>query len=131
MSHGPVAARAGAAVLATMAPAASVAAAPISSTAFLRCLSRDRKVIETRLSYRRVHCWLDWPLHVHSSTRAPLALLARVTSRHRPDCVPVMVPLELTAHRWFAPPLQVQISTLVPGVVWLLKASRHFWLLPL
>jgi hypothetical protein len=60
-----------------------------------------------------------------------LALLAPVTSRHRPDCVPVMVPSELTAHRWFAPPLQVQISTLVPGVVWLLKASRHFWLLPL
>ena len=35
------------------------------------------------------------------------------------------------AHRWFAPPLQVQISTLVPGVVWLLKASRHIWLPPL
>src|SRR5436309_7481191 len=132
MSHGPVAARAGAALLAAMAPAASVAAAPRSSAAFLACLSRDRKVIvEPALSHPRVHCWLDWPLHVHSSTRAPLAVLALVTSRHRPDCVPVMVPLELTAHRWFAPPLQVQISTLVPGVVWLLKASRHFWLLPL
>src|SRR5215467_1248257 len=45
MSHGPVAARAGAAVLAAMAPAASAAAAPISSTAFLTCLRRDRKVI--------------------------------------------------------------------------------------
>src|SRR3981081_2387650 len=92
MSHGPVAARAGAAVLATMAPAASVAAAPVSSTAFLACLSRDRKVIvEPALSHPRVHRWLDWPLHLHGSTRAPLAVLAPVTSRHRPDCMPVVV----------------------------------------
>src|SRR6478735_1395710 len=99
MSHGPVAARAGAAVLATMAPAPSVAAAHRSSAAFLTFLSRDRKVIvEPALSHPRVHCWLDWPLHVHSSARAPLAVLALVTSRHRPDCGPVMVPSALTVH---------------------------------
>src|SRR5579859_5752568 len=78
-----------------------------------------------------VHCWLEPPLQVHSSTSAPLAVLAPVTSRHSPDCTPVMVPLELMFHCWLAPPLQVQISTLVPGVVWLPEASRHIWLLPL
>src|SRR5579859_6027458 len=112
MSHGPVAARAGAAATATAAPAARAVAAPVSSTAFRTCLSRDRKVIvepaflyrgrpsPDPLAYPRVHCWLACPLHVHSSARAPLAVLAPVTSRHRPDCVPVMVPLELTAHCW-------------------------------
>src|SRR3954471_13489837 len=42
-----------------------------------------------------------------------------------------MVPLELTFHCWLAPPLHVQVCTLVPGVVPLPAASRHSWLLPL
>src|SRR3954470_1587694 len=36
-----------------------------------------------------------------------------------------MVPLALTVHCWLVWPLQSQISTFVPGAVWLLYASRH------
>src|ERR1700738_4402344 len=71
-------------------------------------------------SYPRVHCWLLPPLQVHSSTRAPLAVEAPVTSRQSPDCTPVTVPFGLRFHCWLAPPLQVQVSTFVPAVVWLL-----------
>ena len=46
------------------------------------------------------HCWLEPPLQVHSSTGAPLAVPAPVTSRHSPDWTPVMVPLALTCHCW-------------------------------
>src|SRR5690242_8768880 len=119
MSHGSDAAAAGDAPPATRAPQASAPAPPHSSKACLACRNRDRTVIgEPSFPYPRVHCWLDWPLHVHSSMRAPLAVLAPVTSRHSPDCTPVMVPLELSCHCWFAPPLHDQISTFVPGVVW-------------
>jgi hypothetical protein len=36
-----------------------------------------------------------------------------------------MAPLELSAHFWFCPPLQLHSSIFVPLVTWLLYASRH------
>src|SRR5437764_15324716 len=72
-----------------------------------------------------VHCWLLWPVQAQSSTRAPLAVEAPVTSRHSPDCTPVMVPLELTFHCWLVWPLQSQMITVVPLVVPFPLASRH------
>src|ERR1041384_6791377 len=53
----------------------------------------------------RLHCWLPPLLQDHSCTSAPLAVDAPDTSRHRPDCTPVIVPLALTFHCWFAWPL--------------------------
>ena len=47
--------------------------------------------------------------------RVPFAVPAPVASRHRPDWAPVIVPSALSVHFWLAPPLQVQMSTLVPG----------------
>src|SRR6185437_601363 len=69
----------------------------------------------------RVHCWLLPPLQDHSSTSAPLAVDAPVTSRQRPDWTPVMVPLALRFHCWLVWPLQDQMMALVP----LPLASRH------
>jgi hypothetical protein len=71
------------------------------------------------------------PLQVHRSISAPSVVLAPDTSRHSPDCTPVMVPLELTFHCWLVPPLQGQICTLVPGVVpwpkwWNPRSHREF-----
>jgi hypothetical protein len=40
-------------------------------------------------------------LQIQTSTLVPLAVAALVTSRHRPDCTPVIVPLALTFHRCF------------------------------
>src|SRR2546430_9662994 len=57
------------------------------------------------------------PLQVHSSICVPFAVPAPVASRHRPDWTPVMEPSALTDHCWLAPPSQVQMSTLVPGLV--------------
>ncbi len=54
------------------------------------------------------------------SSGVPSAVLAPATSRHSPDCWPTIVPLDSTVHFWFAPPLQGQSSTLVPGAVSLL-----------
>src|ERR671937_437195 len=98
MSHGPDAAAAGGAPMLTRAAAVSAAIAPTDSSALLKRRSRNRTIIETLpfLGHPSVHCWLDWPLQVHSSTRAPLAVLAPVTSRHSPDWTPVIVPLELS-----------------------------------
>src|SRR2546423_15598502 len=64
--------------------------------------------------YPRVHCWLLPPLHDQSSTRVPLAVPAPVTSRHRPDWTPVIVPLELKVHCWFVWPLQARTVALGP-----------------
>src|ERR1700679_1274032 len=83
---------------------------------FGRCVARSQP---------RVHCRLLPPLQVRSSTRAPLAVDFPVTSRHRPDCSPVIVPLELRFHSWFAPPVQCQISWSVPRVVVEPVSSRH------
>ena len=65
------------------------------------------------------------PLQAQSSTSAPSAVEAPVTSKHRPDWLPVTVPLELTVHCWLVPPLQVHRMALVPLVVPLLLASKH------
>ena len=65
-----------------------------------------------------IHCWLLPPLQVHSSTRAPSAVDAPVTSRHSPDCAPVIVPLELKFHCWLACPLhdQTMITSGLPVI---------------
>src|SRR5579884_3266591 len=83
------------------------------------------RVFRLRRAYPRVHCWLLPPLQAHSSTRAPLAVDAPVTSRHRPDWAPVMVPLELKFHCWLDWPLHDQMMTFVPLVVPWPLASRH------
>src|SRR5450756_42837 len=75
--------------------------------------------------YEPVHCWFGLPLQVHSSARAPSAVLASVTSRHRPDCTPVIVPLAFRDHCWLVPPLQGRMSTAVPGAVPCPEASRQ------
>src|SRR5579884_3524648 len=75
--------------------------------------------------YPRFHCWLLPPLQVHSSTSAPSAVDAPVTSRQSPDCAPVMVPLELKFHCWLLWPLQGQMITFVPLVVPWPLASRQ------
>src|SRR6266567_864064 len=72
-----------------------------------------------------VHCWLVPPLQVHSSTRAPLAVEAAVTSRQSPDWALVMVPLALKVHCWLFWPLQDHTMALVPLVVPWPLASRH------
>src|SRR5690242_16984600 len=77
--------------------------------------------------YRRDHCWLLPPLQAHRISLVPLAVPAPLASRHRPDCTPVMVPLELTFHCWFVWPLQSQMITVVPLVVPLPLASRHLF----
>jgi hypothetical protein len=47
------------------------------------------------------------------------------TSRQRPDCTPLMVPLALTFHCWLDCPLQSQMMIAVPLVVPRPLASRH------
>src|SRR5579875_1200934 len=75
--------------------------------------------------YPSVHCWLLPPLQVHSSTRAPSAVEAPVTSRQSPDWAPVIVPLALKFHCWFAWPLHGQMIAFVPGLVPWALASRQ------
>src|SRR4051812_12987505 len=48
-------------------------------------------------------------------TGVPLAVAFALTSRQRPEG-PLMGPLELKGQRWFVPPLQSQIWTLLPAV---------------
>ena len=60
------------------------------------------RVLPNAIHPVRFHCWLLPPLQVQSWTRAPSAVEAPLTSRHRPDWVPVMVPLQLTVHCWLA-----------------------------
>src|SRR3954471_3805230 len=72
-----------------------------------------------------VHRWLLWPWHVQRMTAVPLAVPAPFTSRHSPDCTPVIDPSEFCRHCWFAPPVQDQMITAVPGAVWLPVASTH------
>jgi len=55
----------------------------------------------------------------------PFAVAALSASRHSPDCAPVMVPLALTFHCWFAWPLHDQMITWVPFAVPWPDASRH------
>ncbi len=55
----------------------------------------------------------------------PSAVARPATSRQRPDCTPVTVPLEFSCHCWLAWPLQVQTIALVPGVVPCAAASRQ------
>jgi len=55
--------------------------------------------------YPRDHCWLLPPLQVHSSTSAPLAVPAPVTSRHRPERALVTLPLDWKFHCWLSWPL--------------------------
>src|SRR2546429_4964518 len=55
----------------------------------------------------------------------PLLVAATVTVTHLPDCDPTIVPLEVYENFWFAPPSQLQISTMVPSAVALPGGSRH------
>src|SRR5512142_3115754 len=55
----------------------------------------------------------------------PLAVPCPLASTHRPDCTPVIVPLELRFHCWLVWPLQSQMMTAVPLVVPRPLASRH------
>src|SRR3954453_22901036 len=52
-----------------------------------------------------VHAWFVCRLQVHMMTSVPLAVPRPVTSRHRPDCTPTMLPSARSVHFWFAPPL--------------------------
>jgi hypothetical protein len=54
-----------------------------------------------------------------------LAVPAPTTSTQTPDCAPVMVPLVLRFHCWFAPPLQSHTMTAVPLALLAPEASRH------
>jgi hypothetical protein len=45
-----------------------------------------------------LHFWLPCPLQVHIWTSALFSVLAPSTSRHRPDCTPVMEPSALRVH---------------------------------
>src|SRR6266516_1397796 len=65
------------------------------------------------------------------SMPVPLEVPPPATSRQSPDWTPTMVPLDFTVHSWLAPPLQVQISTFVPGLVCLSRTSRHLPVAPL
>src|SRR5689334_15138181 len=80
---------------------------------------------EPTAAYERIHCWLEPPLQVHVSTLVPFAVAPLVTSRQRPDCTPVMVPLLLMFHCWFAAPVQSQICTAAPAEVDWFATSRH------
>lgn len=53
-----------------------------------------------RGAHPSLHRWLLPPLQVHSWARVPSAPAAPVTSRHRPDWTPVIVPLEFSVHCW-------------------------------
>src|SRR3954454_21155561 len=74
---------------------------------------------------RRLHCWFAPPLHDQRMIFVPFAVAALLASTHSPDCVPVMVPLELRFHCWLACPLQSQMITAVPLLVPCPLASRH------
>src|SRR5205085_10639238 len=65
------------------------------------------------------------PLQDQRMIFVPLAVAAPLASTHRPDCTPVMVPLELRFHCWLVWPLQSQMITVVPLVVPRPLASRH------
>ena len=52
-----------------------------------------------------VQLWFVCPLQVHIPTVVPFAVPRPVTSRHRPDCTPTIVPLVCSVHLWFVPPL--------------------------
>src|SRR6476469_7806979 len=72
-----------------------------------------------------VHFWLVCPLQVHMPTTVLLSVCLPVTSRQSADCTPVIVPLALIFHRWFAPPLHPAICTLAGAVVSWPATSKH------
>src|SRR6202035_3140928 len=70
------------------------------------------------------HCWFAPPLQVHSSIRAPLAVLPPVMSRHLP-LIPT-VPLDAIVHVCAATLLpQFHICTFVPSTAEPPLASAH------
>ena len=87
---------------------------------------RHPPVDASRCGYSRAHRWLAALVQVHGPTRVPLPVLTTplVTSRHRPDWMPLMVPSELNVHCWFVPPLQSHSTTFAPAVA-PIGASRH------
>src|SRR5437763_4915948 len=78
-----------------------------------------------RISYPRLQCSLPPVLQVHRISLDPLAVPALWTVTHLPDWLPRMVPSDWYENCWFAPPLQPQISTIVPLAVAPPGASRH------
>src|SRR6185436_7288687 len=76
------------------------------------------------LSHRRVQRWLAAAVQVQRMTVVPLAVPALLTSRHRPDCRPTIVPSALNVHCWLVPPLQSHSCAFAPAVADS-GASRH------
>ena len=64
-------------------------------------------------------------VHVQICTGVPFVVFSPAASRHRPDSRPTIVPSGFNVQCWLAPPLQVKISTAVPGVTACAGTSRH------
>src|SRR3954470_20254328 len=83
-----------------------------------------RMVFSRLIVYRLVQSWLVALVQVHKMTALPLAVALPLTSRHRPDCTLLIVPLALRFHCWFVPPWQSHSCAFAPAEA-LVGASRH------
>src|SRR5689334_10835759 len=98
-------------------PLRPAAAGVGAGTAFAGAAGRPGEGVRGPDQLRRLQRWLAPPLQAQRLSLVPLAVALPGTSRHSPDCTPVMVPLALTFHCWFGCPLQSQITTWVPLAV--------------